>query len=153
MTKEAWKSVREVATITAVGATEGALIGTALGVGLMSAPGYIAGGIVGGVTALSAELVGRVKKKDVTAIQQVRLSFKDTERGQRHIIKTKVREIKRDVALIQIPDVILSLHFRAWRQATGELKKWQGETHVSDHEAKKDSNNLQHCIEKQPSNS
>lgn len=66
MTKESWKTAREIAAVTAAGSLEGAGIGFVLGTGFLSLPGAAAGGIIGGLTALSAELAGRRFTKDIS---------------------------------------------------------------------------------------
>lgn len=82
MNKESWKNVREVATVTAVGAAEGALIGAAM----LNIPGAVSGGLIGGLTALTAELIGRKDKVDV----RVSLAItKQTPTGEKTQTETK----------------------------------------------------------------
>lgn len=60
-TMERWNGIKEVARVTGVAALEGAVVGSLL----LGLPGIFAGGIVGGVTALVAEGVGRGVKINV----------------------------------------------------------------------------------------
>jgi hypothetical protein len=148
MSKESWKAVREVATVTAVGAVEGAVI---LGlVDPLRVGGAIVGGFLGGTTALAGELVGRIKKKDVTTVHKAVLSFQDTEHGQRHVVKTTAQETKRRVPWIQVPDTIATLHFKAWKKATGRLQTWSVATQIASHAPNKDAKILTHYVEKDP---
>lgn len=104
MRKETRQSIKEIATVTAVGAAEGAAIGLATGVGFLSLPGYAAGGIIGGVTALTTELIGRRKQVDLTVTYAV---TRDPAPSPDQAMVTKTVNFK-GVPIIQDADKVLS---------------------------------------------
>lgn len=143
MNKESWKSVKEVSLVTAAGTAEGALIGFSVG----GPGGAIVLGGIGAATAVTAEVLGRLKKKDLKVTHKVSLAFKDTEKDQRHIITSKVKESAQQVPLIKVPDTLLMLHARAFDRATGSIKKWQVETHMEDHLSGGDLRRFTHSVQ------
>lgn len=143
MNKESWKSVKEVSLVTAAGTAEGAIIGFSVG----GPGGAIVLGGIGAATAVTAEVIGRLKKKDLKVTHKVTLAFKDTEKDQRHIITSKVKEAAQQVPLIKVPDTLLMLHARAFDRATGSIKKWQVETHTEDHLSGGDLRSFAHSVQ------
>lgn len=131
MSKESWKNVREIATVTAVGAAEGAAIGFATGLGLLSMEGYVAGGIIGGVTALSAELIGRRPKYTIETNDTATVTFNVTTPDIAETVSKKSSETLVNVPLIKVPDMIIYSHLKAFLDTTGDIKKFKMRTSVT----------------------
>lgn len=104
MQKETMRNIREIATVTAVGAAEGAAIGFATGMGFLSLQGYAAGGIIGGLTALTTELIGRRKTVDMTIQYSV---AHDQSLSHKESSVTNTVTLK-NVPMIQDADKVLS---------------------------------------------
>ena len=143
MNKESWKNVKEISRVTAVGTIEGALIGWSVG----GPGGAIVLGGIGAATAVTGEVIGRIKKKDLKVTHKVTLAFKDTEHNQRHLITSKVKEAAKQVPLIKVPDTFILLHARAFDRATGSIKKWQIETHTEDYLSGGDFRSFTHNVQ------
>lgn len=129
MNKETKRNIREIATVTAVGATEGAVIGAVMGVGVLSVPNAIAGGLIGGATALSAELIGRNPKRTITVHHEVDQTF-STLKGDRNI-KGDVTGQAPHVPLIKVPDALIMMHMLTYMKASGDLNSWKFQTLIT----------------------
>lgn len=127
MSKESWKNVKEVAAVTAVGAAEGAAIGFAIGTVFLGLPGYAAGGIIGGTTALLAELNGRMFANDVTVTYTAEGQSKDGK-----AVRVRTTDTIANVPQIQTADKVLTLlpnfliqaeQIESFRKFSFDLKK------------------------------
>ncbi len=104
---ERWNGIKEVAKVTGVAALEGAAIGSVM----LGLPGIFAGGIVGGVTALVAEGVGRTVKIDLKGTYEVQTTVTDKDT----IVYTKdvhAKLSKDRMPMIQVPDFFYNLLVR-----------------------------------------
>lgn len=126
MSKESWKNVREVATVTAVGAAEGALIAVPFSI----AGGPIAGGVIGGITALSTELIGRAKNRTVTVRHTAQQAFTNEPAGAIEVVSTDVTSQK-TVPAIKVADTLLWEHMVNFSKASGDLKSWHFQSLVT----------------------
>ncbi len=129
MNKETKRNIQEVATVTAVGTTEGAVIGAVMGVGVLSVPNAIAGGFIGGATALTTELIGRNPKRTITVHHEVDQTF-STLKGDRNI-KGDVTGQVADIPLIKVPDALIMTHMLTYMKASGDLNSWKFQTLVT----------------------
>jgi len=126
MSKEAWKTTGKVALATATGVAEGALIAIPFSI----TGGPIAGGIIGGATALSAELIGRIPKRNVEVSQAMNQTFahaQDDTVG----VTTAETKAKSDVPLIEVPDTIARLHSEVMADIIGDITAWQFDTTIA----------------------
>lgn len=101
---ERLSGAKEVARVTRAAAMEGAAIGLLM-IGL---PGFFAGGIVGGVTALVAEGVGRAVKVDLEGPIKVETTVKD----EGTVVYRKNLECdlpKQRISWIKVPDYFYKL--------------------------------------------
>lgn len=126
MTKETWKNVREVATVTAVGAAEGALIAVPFSI----AGGPIAGGVIGGATALTTELVGRSQKRTVTVRHTTEQAFTNESNGVTQTVSADVTS-QQTVPAIKVADTTIREHLSNFAKATGDLQEWHFQTLVT----------------------
>jgi len=129
MQKETLKNVREIATVTAVGAAEGAAIGFAAGMGFLSLQGYAAGGIIGGLTALTTELVGRSKKEDIT------VKYTIHKKGSESSTHSKLLP---NLYMIQIADKSIQLTWELIRRASPRADVEQIELELTSKKTLKD---------------
>lgn len=102
---ERLRGTKEVLRVTGAAALEGAAIGSLM---LGPLPGFFAGGIVGGVTALALEGIGRGVKVDIKGPIEVKTTV--TDEGT--VVYRKQMEAdlpKQRVPWIQVPDYFLQL--------------------------------------------
>lgn len=119
--------------VTAVGAAEGAAIGFVTGMGFLSLQGYAAGGIIGGLTALTAELVGRSKKEDVT------VKYTIHKKGSASSTHTKSLP---NLYMIQIADKSIQLTRELIRRATPRADVEQIELELTSKKVLKDGSSI-----------
>lgn len=129
MSKETWKSAGHIAWMSTVGAAEGATIGALAGApwfGIAALPGGIAGGLIGGVTALSAELAGHAASTNVL-VEDTTVTQRMDVPNQESVVLT-ASESAQNVPLIRLPDTILKLRMQAFSRAIGHWKSNVTET-------------------------
>ena len=131
MANETLKSAGQVAWMTAVGAAEGAAIGWKSGTlvtfasvgafGPLQIPWVAANAVIGGATALTAELIGRKAKATVMVQDMSMVERMDMPRDQMggQMMTKSATAVAEEVPLIQIPDKIASLRMQAFRDALG----------------------------------
>lgn len=115
---ERLSGIKEVARVTGVAALEGATIGSLM---LGPLPGFFAGGIVGGITALVAEGVGRTVKVELEGPIKVETTVKD-EGTVVYSRKVNAELPKQRISWIQVPDYFYQLLARHSPKYKTELR-------------------------------
>ena len=129
MSKESWKSAREVTATALAGAAEGAIITSVWLPGTLPVSA-VAGGLAGGITALTTELIGRSQKRTVTVRHTAEQTFTDESKGTTQTLTTDVTSQK-TVPAIKVADTKIWEHMVNWSKASGDLQQWHFQTLVT----------------------
>lgn len=156
--KETLRAIKEVSLVTMAGATEGAVIGTFFGVGGPT----LVGGLIGGATAFSGEIIGRrLPKQTVTVHGKDTIHFSVTPQNASSVVAetdaslgetgavsegaatespiapeslftSQATETRNNVPLIQVPDTIRELRKIVLARTSGKLQGERTEAAIVD---------------------